>query len=240
MTSRLRLLAAAAVVSLLGVASSAQAQILSIDDGTAEASVGVPAAFPTAVYLNSFQTPAPGTTVVSAVQIAFGAPGSTATNPNGLPIMVYLWSDPNNDGSPADAVVLGSVAGVISSANTDTFVSFALPFSPILIPTQNFFVGFSIFNNTDPSLTPAAIDLTAPTFPNRSFAGLYPNAFDPNNLGGNGATLRPIEGFGTSGNWLIRADLAAVPEPATVLGGALAMGALGWHLVRRRRAAVGA
>ncbi len=238
MTHRLCLLAAAAAVSLLGAALPARAQVLQIDDGTAETAVGVTNNFPTAAYLNSFQTPAPGTTVVSAVQIAFGAPGTTSPNPNGLPIMVYLWSDPNGDGNPSDAQVLGSVAGVISSANTNTFVSFALPFSPQLITTQNFFVGFSFANIATPEPAPAGLDQTAP-LANRSFAGFYPGTFDPNNLGGNGGILAPIENY-VPGNFLIRADLAAVPEPATVLGGALAVGALGWHFLRRRRVPAGA
>lgn len=236
MTHRLRLLAAAAAMSLLGAASSASAQVLKIDDGAAETSIGVPPTFPTAVYLNSFQTPAPGTTVVSAVQIAFGAPGTTGPSSNGLPIMVYLWSDPNGDGNPSDAQVLGSAAGIISSADTNTFLSFPLTLSPQLITTQNFFVGFSIISVANPPISPAGLDTSAP-LANRSFAGLYPGVFDPNNLGGNNATLRPIEGFGPNGNWLIRADLAAVPEPATVLGGTLAVGALGWHFMRRRRGA---
>lgn len=213
------------------------AQILSFDDGTAENSIGITGSISVAYYLNSFPATA-GVTQISGAQIAFGSPGATnVALLNGRTVNVFLWSDPNNDGSPTDAQVLASSSGTITLAGTNTFLSFVLPST--IVGTNNFFIGFEFITPAvSPDLFPAAIDTTAPNLTNRSFASFTTGNTTPfgNNLAS--GTLGSIESFGLPGNWLIRADtgVVAVPEPATVLGGVLAAGLMGWSWKRRTKA----
>ena len=95
----------------------------------------------------------------------FQSPGALRLFPdptlNGLPYTAVLWSDPNGDGSPTDAVVLAMAPGVISQAGTDTFITTAIP--PTMVTTANFFVGFLITHTA--GQFPAAFDETRTNFP---------------------------------------------------------------------------
>src|SRR3954466_11572867 len=165
----------------------------SIDDGTAEDSIGLTAGG-TFVSCNSFPVTG-GNNVITSISIAWGTPAFPDPTLNGLPYTAVLWSDPNGDGSPTDAVVLAQVPGVIASAGTDTFITTPIP--PTMVTTANFFVGFLVTHTA--GQFPAAFDETAPTLPNRSWIDLTSNI---NDLSGSA----PIESFGLVGNWLIRAD----------------------------------
>ena len=163
-----------------------------IDDGTAEDSIGLTAGG-TFVSCNEFSVSG-GNNVITSISIAWGTPAFPDPTLNGLAYTAVLWSDPNGDGSPTDAVVLAMAPGVISSAGTDTFITTAIP--PTMVTTTNFFVGFLITHNA--GQFPAAFDESAP-IPNRSWIDLTSNI---NDLSGSA----PIESFGLVGNWLIRAD----------------------------------
>src|SRR6476646_1003793 len=163
-----------------------------IDDGTAEDSIGLTAGG-TFVSCNSFPVTG-GNNVITSISIAWGTPLFPDPTLNGLPYTAVLWSDPNGDGSPTDAVVLAQVPGVIASAGTDTFITTAIP--PTMVTTANFFVGFLVTHVA--GQFPAAFDESAP-IPNRSWIDLTSNI---NDLSG----AAPIESFGLVGNWLIRAD----------------------------------
>src|SRR4051812_34810751 len=164
-----------------------------IDDGTAEDSIGLTAGG-TFVACNSFPVTG-GNNVITSISIAWGTPAFPDPTLNGLPYTAVLWSDPNGDGSPTDAVVLAQVPGIIAAAGTDTFITTPIP--PTMVTTANFFVGFLITHTA--GQFPAAFDETAPTLPNRSWIDLTSNI---NNMSGSA----PIESFGLVGNWLIRAD----------------------------------
>src|SRR6476646_2935333 len=75
-----------------------------IDDGTAEDSIGLTAGG-TFVSCNSFPVTG-GNNVITSISIAWGTPLFPDPTLNGLPYTAVLWSDPNGDGSPTDAVVL--------------------------------------------------------------------------------------------------------------------------------------
>src|SRR3954471_1703915 len=165
----------------------------SIDDGTAEDSIGLTAGG-TFVACNSFPVTG-GNNVITSISIAWGTPAFPDPTLNGLPYTAVLWSDPNGDGSPTDAVVLAQVPGIIAAAGTDTFITTPIP--PTMVTTANFFVGFLITHTA--GQFPAAFDETAPTLPNRSWIDLTSNI---NDLSGSA----PIESFGLVENWLIRAD----------------------------------
>src|SRR6478672_7817966 len=163
-----------------------------IDDGTAEDSVGLTAGG-SLVALNSFPVSG-GNNVITSISIAWGTPLFPDPTLNGLPYTAVLWSDPNGDGSPTDAVVLAMAPGIISQQGTDTFITTAIP--PTMVTTANFFVGFLVTHTA--GQFPAAFDESAP-IPNRSFIALTSSI---NDLSG----AAPIESFGLVGNWLIRAD----------------------------------
>jgi hypothetical protein len=171
----------------------------SIDDGTAENSIGLTSGG-NLLCLNEF-TVTGGNNIINSIAIAWGTPSFPDPTLNGLAYTAYLWNDPNGDGSPTDATVLASASGVVSGAGTDTFDITAI--SPTHVLTANFFVGFVI--NHLPGQFPAAFDQTNP-LPNRSWISLGGN---PNNM----SDAATIESFGLVGNWMVRAD--AVPEPST-------------------------
>ena len=164
-----------------------------IDDGTAEDSIGLTAGG-TFVACNSFPVTG-GNNVITSISIAWGTPLFPDPTLNGLSYTAVLWSDPNGDGSPTDAVVLAMAPGVISQQGTNTFITSNIP--PTMVTTANFFVGFLITHNA--GQFPAAFDEDPPTLPNRSWIDLTSNI---NDLSGSA----PIESFGLVGNWLIRAD----------------------------------
>ncbi|MGH8101837.1 MAG: PEP-CTERM sorting domain-containing protein [Chthoniobacterales bacterium] len=190
-----------------------------IDDGTAEDSIGLTSGG-TFTAVNLFQT-IPGSNVINQILIAWGTPAFPDPTLDGLAYTALLYSDPNGDGNPADAILLASAPGVISAQGTNTFLVSNI--APTLVTTANFFVGFTITHAA--GQFPAAFDETAPTFSNTSWI----------NIGGDigGGAAFPIEQAGLVGNWLIRAD--AVPEPSTwamaCFGGAMLAG----YLRLRRR-----
>ena len=164
-----------------------------IDDGTAEDSIGLTSGG-TFAAVNSFPVSG-GNNVITSISIAWGTPAFPDPTLNGLPYTVGLWSDPNGDGSPTDAVLLAQAPGIIAAAGTDTFITTPIP--PTMVTTTNFFVGFLITHTA--GQFPAAFDETAPTLPNRSWVAITSSISD---LSG----AQTIESAGLVGNWLIRAD----------------------------------
>jgi hypothetical protein len=171
----------------------------SIDDGTAEDSVGLTNGG-NLLCLNEF-TVTGGNNIINSISIAWGTPAFPDPTLNGLAFTAVLWNDPNNDGSPTDATVLATVNGVVADAGTNTFHISLI--APTTVGTNNFFVGFVI--NHLPGQFPAAFDESNP-LPNRSWVSVGGNI---NNL----SDAITIESAGLVGNWMVRAD--AVPEPST-------------------------
>src|SRR6188472_718387 len=163
-----------------------------IDDGTAEDSIGLTSGG-SFVAVNSFPVSG-GNNVITSISIAWGTPAFPDPTLNGLPYTVGLWSDPNGDGSPTDAVLLAQAPGIIAQQGTDTFITTPIP--PTMVTTGNFFVGFLITHTA--GQFPAAFDESAP-IPNRSWVAQTSNI---NDLSG----AITIESAGLVGNWMIRAD----------------------------------
>ncbi len=73
-----------------------------IDDGTSEDAIGLSAGGDT-IALNEFAV-IPGSETITSVDIAWGTPVFFDPSLDGLPYTVAIWSDPNGDGDPDDAV----------------------------------------------------------------------------------------------------------------------------------------
>ena len=187
-----------------------------IDDGSAENSIGLTLGGDI-ICLIDFPV-IPGAETIQTVSIAWGTPQFPDPSLNGLPYTVAIWSDPNGDGNPTDAVLLNTAGGVVSQAGTDTFITTDIP--DTTITTSHFFVGFLITHSS--GQFPAAFDETSPKF-NRNWVAGDSVKGDINNLNNNEIPPALIESFGLVGNWMIRADSGGgTPTPTpTPPGGAL-------------------
>jgi hypothetical protein len=76
-----------------------------LDDGSSEASVGTNNPAHDILWMHS-QGDTTTTTVLNSISTAWGSPASLAGPPNGTAARMGIWSDPNNDGNPTDAVLL--------------------------------------------------------------------------------------------------------------------------------------
>ena len=215
------------IVLLIFSAPAVRSATLSIDDGTAEqvAGFGSPSDI---IAVNSFFS-TPSHVFVNSVQIAWGSPELPGLFPNGSAVTIYVWIDPNGDGDPGDAQVVASVEGVVSSVDTNTFITYSFP-SAALIPTADFFVGFRA---TETGFQyPAATDLNSP-LPHRSFIAEFdPGAGDPSNLRSGNTSGFLGEGGFLPGNFLIRAGVSTVPESGNAI--LLMLGSVSTLLLMRR------
>ena len=84
----------------------------------------------------------PGNELLCVVSTTFGTPvfpGASGITP-GQAFQVHVWSDPNEDGDPSDAVLLVSAASTVDGASIDTDVFQTLSIGPVALP-PSFFIG---------------------------------------------------------------------------------------------------
>ncbi len=232
LVKKLFAIAAAGAMTAL-FSSNAQASVLyKVDDGQSNLSVGVTGGSGRydLFWLNSF-TVQPQGEVINSISLTWGTPvyaGLTGMFP-GMATEVLLYSDPNNDGNPNDAVLLTSATTAVANPNTDIFTKVAI--APTKV-TGNFFIAALMRNLNIGTTYPASLDTTSPVN-NRSWIGFTGgNSFNVNNLSG----LFRTESVGLPGNFMLRAEGegVSVPEPASVVG-LLAFGAVGTTLRRKRK-----
>src|SRR5438067_2622443 len=134
-----------------------------LDDGTAEDGVGFGNGSQNfeSLWMNQFDVIS-GQTMITTVSVAWGTPFFPDPSNNGTPVTIAIWSDPNGDGDPHDAVLLGSVAGTIQNEGTDTFVDYT--FSPPVDVSglTSFFVGDMTPMNNGPEHFYQSLDETPP------------------------------------------------------------------------------
>ncbi len=190
--------------------------VYQVDDGTAENSIGWGdfSKNAEALWFNQFDVLVPcESTTLTSVNIAWGSP-ATYDESNGTPVTIAIWSDPNGDRNPSDAVLLGSVAGTIRNANTNTFVTYTFS-PPVTLPAGavSFFVGDMTPANNGPMYFPQALDENGPL--HRQSWVAFMSDYGPVNLINPGAndTVGVIDDFGLPGNWLIRVGPLVTPTP---------------------------
>ena len=213
------------VVSLALVAWATAADEYLWDDGTTENALGLTAGGEIA-WIHHFEVIG-GDNVITGVSTCFGSPlfpGNSGISP-GQDFSVYVWSDPNGDGDPIDAVLLNETIGQAAAGSIETDVLQLVGVGNVALPTTSFFIGASV--DQGPGTFPAPMDETVNMHEAWVAGSGTMGGFDPHNLTG-GIGLMKLEDIGFPANWLLRAD--AIPEPATL--SLLGIGALA--LLRRR------
>jgi hypothetical protein len=212
------------------------ATLYRVDDGVSDTASGIQNGVGTydMLWLNSFTTQAPRE-VIRSISLTWGTPQAPPGNTgrlNGLATEVLLYSDPNNDGNPQDAVLLTSALTTVANQDTDIFSQINIT------PTQvsgSFFVAALMRNLPLGNAFPAAFDTTSP-INDRSWL-LFTTSITTPGTGinsGDLSSIRTIESFNhPRGNWLLRARGTAVP--AVIPTPALLPGLLGFGLGIWRR-----
>jgi len=185
-----------------------------IDDGTSEDAVGFGNGAQNfeSLWFNQFDVIA-GQTMISTVSVAWGTPAFPDPAMDGTPITIGIWSDPNGDGNPSDAVLLGQVSGTIQNSGTDTFIDYTLSPPVDVSALSSFFVGDMTPMNNGPEEFFQAIDEDS-TLHRQSWVAAMSDgsAVDFVNPGNNDF-IGLIDDFGLPGNWLIRADTGGEASP---------------------------
>jgi hypothetical protein len=214
MTNRLLIGAA-----FLAVAAGASASFYQYDDGVSDTSLQTSGSNLNCIFLTQFTVAAGGQTV-NSIDVVWG--GRTSTNtPNGIPVQVLLMNDPNNDGNPNDSTVVRSVSTVTVNGQTDIYNNYAI--TPVTMGVgTNFFVG-AYFPNMPNNMNWIALDGNATGMATKSW-------WQPQGIPGS-TSYFSMSIFGNDYTCMVRANVAGVPEPATLT--ALALG--GVALIRRRK-----
>ena len=154
-----------------------------------------------------------GQTMITTVSVAWGTPFSQTLRSNGTPVTIAVWSDPNGDGDPTDGLLLGSVAGTVQNAGTDTFVDYT--FNPPIDVSAftSFFVGDLTPSNTDVERFFQGLDETPPSQMQSWLVGNGDGSDVDINTLANNDLIGTIDSFGLPGNWLIRADTGGGGTP---------------------------
>jgi hypothetical protein len=172
------------------------------DDGTSEDAIGWTAGGD-AVWMHLFD--AGSGVVIESVSTTFGADGYVNGPPNGTPCEVYVWDDPNDDGDPVDAVLLGRGSGVVANTNTNTFNKYFLG-EPV-VPLGKFFVGCSVYQEAGDEA--AAMDYHTPYIDGAAFfTGAYNGSggvWNPEDLSANPIYEMGFIGFPSF--FLLRANI---------------------------------
>ncbi|MEE8154102.1 MAG: hypothetical protein V3T53_03970 [Phycisphaerales bacterium] len=167
-----------------------------------------------------------GGEIITAISSMIGSPVAKGNlDVLGGPINVYVWDDPNNDGDPSDAVLLGGGTGTVTSVNESVYMKIALD-GPIAV-TGSFIIGATVTH--DMGSFPAPRDTSQASAGRAWVAGVVGGDFDPNNITG-GIGLLELDSIGFPSVWNLRAN--AIPAP-----GALALLGLAGLAARRRRRA---
>lgn len=147
---------------------------------------------------------------ITSVSAAFGTPQFPGSVPPlGTPVVACVWEDPNDDGNPADAVLVRQVSGVVAHVDGDVLDEFT--FSPPVSTSGVFFAGVSLAHAQ--SQFPAALDQTScPRGSNgRAWIAAAPNGtINLQNLAANAVPPAQPDALGFPGVWLVRANCTLV------------------------------
>ena len=122
---RLAVAIAAGVVSICAAGGTPDPFVYRLDDGAGNFNIGPSQFDANMTWLNTFQAE-PGRERITRVSVAFGP----IANDDGVPgpdlVTVAVLQDPNEDGDPTDAVLLGTGTGRWSNPGPNIFLDFDL------------------------------------------------------------------------------------------------------------------
>ena len=182
------------------------------DDGSTENGLGLTAGGQMA-WIHYFDA-APGGSVISHVDAAVGSAGGSNPPAGGM-VTVYVWDDPNNDGNPSDAVLLGSGSGVVTAPGTDTIVQYDL--DAAVNVSGRFFVG--AMTQHTPGTFPGPLDQDQSSNGRAWVVGDTGSNFDPTNLNANDVPPVELDSIGFPAVWLLRAGGTTWVDLGNDLGG---------------------
>lgn len=181
------------------------------DNGTSEVALGFTGSAADFVWMHRFGAIGT-TTTVSAVEAAFGTPALVGFGPTpGTVVTVCVWDDPNDDGDPADAVLLSQTNGVVTNVDNDVLDVF--PFAPVVV-NDVFFVGVGLTQPNGQFPAPLDQDACPVTSDGRAWiAAEIAGLFNYAQLALN--TLPPVEldALTIPGVFLLRASCSSSPPP---------------------------
>ena len=151
---------------------------------------------PHMAWLNRFNV-ADGLGTVDAIDVLFGI------MPLGAQVGVYVWSDPDGDGNPTDAMVLWS--GTATVQQTDVLSRIDVPEIVVGDTGASFFLGFTVPVTTEDF--PGALDIFGVPVPHRSWGVGSNTPIDPNDLAAGAVEFGTIDDLLFGGDWVIRAHM---------------------------------
>lgn len=171
------------------------------DDGSSEAAWGVGSGGDICA-LHRFDASG-GSDTITRIDVAFGHSDHPGTAPpEGTPVTLCIWEDPNDDGDPLDAILLSIASGSLQNPHTDILNPFPTPPTAV---SGVFFVGYFLSNESGEF--PCAMD--GSQYSNgRAWiaASLTQGGFNPEALSQNDFPPADVDSTGlTPGVWLLRA-----------------------------------
>ncbi|MCZ6651643.1 MAG: GEVED domain-containing protein [Planctomycetota bacterium] len=150
-----------------------------------------------------------GAVDVVSIQTTYGTPafpGGTGLA-GGDPVRVYVWSDPNQDGSPSDAVLVCESSAAIEAGSIDTDVFQTIDIvadcgSVAFGAFESFFIGASVIDQGGGFFT-SPMDESEP-LAHQSWVHSGGPPFDPNTVGG----ADNMDAIGFPADWMLRANFS--------------------------------
>ncbi|MFQ5806182.1 MAG: cohesin domain-containing protein [Phycisphaerae bacterium] len=174
-----------------------------VDDGRHETLIGA-AGGGDFIWLNQF-TVQPGGEEIAALALTWGRV------PVGLPTTIAIWTDPDDDGDPTNAILVQTVGPVpVANPETDVFTVVPVPLTYVGEIGDVFFVGAHLTH--EPGQNPAPLDQDSPSH-ERSWLAIGDNLAD---LSANPTPPTLIDRLGFPGNWLLRCQ--SPPEDCNANG----------------------
>ena len=167
-----------------------------LDDGSSEALVGASGGGGF-IWFNQF-TVVGGNEEIVRVDLAWGRV------PVGMETTIAIWTDPDDDGDPNDAVLVQTVGPVLVNApDTGQFTAIDIPPTFVGYDGEVFFVGAMVHHSATQKPAPLDFEGTAPA---QAWFAVGDNLTD---LSANATPPAQIQAFGYPGDWLIRCATAA-------------------------------
>ena len=142
-----------------------------LDDGSGGFTIG-PSNFDAMVTWGNYFEPSDGCTWLTEVEVSFA--GSL---PEGTPITVLVYADPDGDGDPTNAVLRSAASHESQATSTSEFATYAI--RPTPVDAAGFFVGIAAFAPQRQSVARMDQDTLGTTAGYFTMAGFSPSLAPP-------------------------------------------------------------